>query len=82
MGRDAASTDIPNAGVSQKMTLYTSKESHYSIPKNAAFAGIGRDQVRYIKTDSTGKMDIQHLNEIILEDKEKGFKPFCRLSPF
>ncbi|MDG1720508.1 MAG: aminotransferase class V-fold PLP-dependent enzyme [Bacteroidia bacterium] len=76
MGRDAASTDIPNAGVSKKMTLYTSKESHYSIPKNAAFAGIGRDQVRYIKTDSTGKMDIEHLNEIILEDKEKGFKPF------
>jgi sulfinoalanine decarboxylase len=76
MARDAASTNIPNAGVSQKMTLYTSKESHYSIPKNAAFAGIGRDQVRYIKTDSTGKMDIQHLNEIILEDKEKGFKPF------
>jgi sulfinoalanine decarboxylase/sulfinoalanine decarboxylase/aspartate 1-decarboxylase len=76
MARDAVSTDIPNAGVSQKMTLYTSKESHYSIPKNAAFAGIGRDQVRYIKTDPSGKMDIQHLNEIILQDKEKGFKPF------
>ena len=47
MARDSAVKSTPNLGVSHKMTLYTSKESHYSIPKNAAFEGIGRDQVRF-----------------------------------
>jgi sulfinoalanine decarboxylase/sulfinoalanine decarboxylase/aspartate 1-decarboxylase len=58
------------------MTLYTSKESHYSIPKNAAFAGIGRDQVRFIKTNEKGEMDIHHLNDTIEEDKNQGYIPF------
>jgi sulfinoalanine decarboxylase/sulfinoalanine decarboxylase/aspartate 1-decarboxylase len=56
MARDAFNSNIINNGVQQKMTLYTSKESHYSIPKNATFMGIGRNQVRYVPTDSYGRM--------------------------
>ena len=76
MARDSAVKSTPNLGVSHKMTLYTSKESHYSIPKNAAFAGIGRDQVRFIRTNEKGEMDIHHLNEAIEYDKDQGFTPF------
>ncbi len=76
MARDSVAKNTPNAGVSCKMTLYTSKESHYSIPKNAAFAGIGRDQVRFIKTNKKGEMDIRHLNDTIEEDKNQGYIPF------
>lgn len=76
MARDARNSRIRNDGVQQKMTLYTSKESHYSIPKNAAFMGIGRDQVRYIPTDSYGRMIPEKLEELIENDKSLGFQPF------
>lgn len=75
MARDAFDKDIRNKGVNQKMTVYTSKESHYSIPKNAAFSGIGRDQVRYVPSDQYGKMDPTQLEQLIAEDIKNGFAP-------
>ena len=56
MARDAYNNTIKNEGVAQKLTLYTSRESHYSIPKNAAFMGVGREQVRYIETNEIGQI--------------------------
>jgi sulfinoalanine decarboxylase len=76
MGRDAKNATSPTEGVNTKMTLYTSIESHYSIPKNAAFMGVGRDHVRYVRTDDEGKMDPNHLEALIEEDSAKGFTPF------
>jgi glutamate/tyrosine decarboxylase-like PLP-dependent enzyme len=58
------------------MTLYTSKESHYSIPKNATFMGIGRNQVRYVPTDSYGRMIPAKLEEQLIEDISLGYHPF------
>lgn len=75
MARDAFDKDIRTKGVNQKMTVYTSKESHYSIPKNAAFSGIGRDQVRYVPSDEYGKMDPSKLEQLIAEDVKNGFAP-------
>lgn len=76
MARDAKNNDARYKGMNQKMTVYTSKESHYSIPKNAAFSGVGRENVRYIDTDDFGKMDVNHLQSVIQKDIEKGFIPF------
>ena len=45
MARDNFDAAIKSKGVKQSLMVYTSKESHYSIPKNASFSGIGRDQV-------------------------------------
>lgn len=75
MARDAFNEKVKHEGVSQKMTVYTSKDSHYSIPKNAAFAGIGRDSVRYISTNHKGEMDVNHLQETINKDIAQGFYP-------
>ena len=75
MARDAFNEKVKHEGVSQKMTVYTSKDSHYSIPKNAAFAGIGRDNVRYISTNHKGEMDVNHLQETINKDIAQGFYP-------
>ena len=75
MARDAANKDIKHDGVTEKLTVYTSIESHYSIPKNAAFSGIGRKNVRYIPTDSFGKLNVEALESQILEDIANGFKP-------
>lgn len=76
MARDAFNLKITEEGVTRKMTLYTSQESHYSVSKNASFIGVGRGNVRYIKADDKGKMLVSDLEEQIKSDIENGFAPF------
>lgn len=75
MARDAASAEVKNEGMQQKMLVYTSQESHYSIPKNAAFCGIGRSNVRYVPTDDEGRIDVPSLAQMIEQDKLNGGMP-------
>ena len=75
MARDAFDQAIKFEGVQRKMIVYTSKESHYSIPKNAAFSGIGRNNVRYVPCDDFGKMNVSELSKMIIEDKQNGYAP-------
>lgn len=75
MARDAKDGLARAAGMTSEMTVYTSTESHYSIPKNAAFSGIGRNQVRYIPVDDFGKMRVDFLEKMIQKDIKKGFTP-------
>lgn len=75
MGRDAKDPNFRTKGMSKPMIIYTSKESHYSNAKNASFAGIGRDHIRYIQADSAGRMIVAKLEEQILSDISNGFIP-------
>lgn len=75
MARNAKNSSTRYRGVHEEMTVYTSIDSHYSIPKNASFSGIGRDAVRYVDADDKGKMDISHLEKMIKEDIENGCTP-------
>lgn len=79
MARDAHSPDVRRSGLrggaSGDLTVYTSVESHYSTPKNAAFSGIGRDNVRHIATDDQGRMDMDVLRGTIERDIAQGFQP-------
>lgn len=75
MARDRFNEKTRYEGVHQKMTVYTSVESHYSTPKNAAFAGIGRDNVRKVGTDANGRMDNKLLREAIEADIANGLHP-------
>lgn len=75
MARDNASHNIIKHGVQDKMIVYTSDDSHYSIPKNASFSGIGRDNVRYVPTDIKGKMKIPELEKMIEADIRDGGIP-------
>ncbi len=76
MARDAKNEFIRAEGLTSKMTLYTSSASHYSISKNAALTGIGRNQVREINTNLKGEMQASHLDELITEDIKSGYQPF------
>lgn len=76
MARDKHQEKVRSQGVQGRMTLYTSNESHYSIPKNAAFMGVGRDQVRYVPSDDFGAMNPEALEAMIQEDKANGYEPF------
>lgn len=76
MGRDYFDARIKNEGVRENLVAYTSKESHYSNAKNAAFAGIGRNNIRYVATNDRGEMSLNDLKQAIEEDLNKGNKPF------
>ncbi|MCA0151835.1 pyridoxal phosphate-dependent decarboxylase family protein [Winogradskyella vincentii] len=76
MARDFKNESIRTLGLQQSMTLYTSNESHYSISKNAALTGIGRNQVRYVNTNEKGEMLSDHLEELIKNDLKDNYIPF------
>ncbi|MCK5904645.1 MAG: aminotransferase class V-fold PLP-dependent enzyme [Gammaproteobacteria bacterium] len=76
MARDHFDPDIRDKGMQQTLIAYSSTESHYSMAKNATFAGIGRDNVRYIAANGEGKMRVDALEKQIKADLADGLSPF------
>lgn len=76
IARDKKCPESRINGNTQNLICYTSENSHYSIGKNASFSGIGRENVRYIKTNEKGEMIPDLLRSEIEKDKEKGLVPF------
>ncbi|MDP7567769.1 MAG: aminotransferase class V-fold PLP-dependent enzyme, partial [Flavobacteriales bacterium] len=76
MARDKVNLEIMDKGISQKLVAYTSENSHYSIAKNASFTGIGRDNVRYIKSDEQGRISVKEFKLQVEKDITNGFVPF------
>ncbi len=75
MARDAKDPDCRSLGMRKALSIYTSRESHYSNAKNASFAGFGRNHIRYIDVDAYGRMIPEKLEEQILKDLSNGFIP-------
>ena len=76
MARDKKDPQARFKGSRRPLVAYTSAASHYSIAKNAAFLGIGRDHVRNIPTNSKGRMNPEALTEQIQADLAAGLEPF------
>ena len=76
MARDKVSPAIKNKGTSKKLVAYTSENSHYSIDKNASFSGLGKENIRYIKSDEKGRINTFAFERQVQIDLEKGFIPF------
>ena len=76
IARDKKNLEIRNKGIRQEFIMYSSENSHYSIAKNASFSGIGRDNVRYVKSDNRGCLDYKDLKQTIIDDLSKGYIPF------
>ena len=57
-------------------TFYISRESHLAWIKIAHQVGIGRDAVRLIGTDGTGRLDAAQLEREIAVDRAHGCVPF------
>lgn len=75
LGRDVKDPKCRFDGMTKPLIIYTSIESHYSNAKNVSFAGIGRNNIRYIEVDSEGKMIVEKLEEQIKEDIKNGGIP-------
>ena len=76
MARDKVNLAIKEQGISQKIVAYTSEEAHYSISKNASFTGLGKANVRQIKSDEYGKINISEFEKQVNLDLANGFIPF------
>ena len=76
MARDKVNSEIKNKGISKKLIAYTSENSHYSIAKNASFSGLGKENVRYIKSDEKGRINIIAFENQVQIDLKNGFIPF------
>lgn len=75
MARDAKDPNCRLTGMSKPLVVYTSKESHYSNAKNVSFAGIGKNNIRYIGADAKGQMIPEKLEAQIIKDINDGFIP-------
>jgi aromatic-L-amino-acid decarboxylase len=74
--RDETSrTGLWNA--SAPMTIYASDQVHFSITKAADVLGLGRDQVRLLKSDERFRLDVRALRESLSSDINNGLRPFC-----
>jgi aromatic-L-amino-acid/L-tryptophan decarboxylase len=63
--------------VGRAMCIYVSEEAHYSIAKAAGMLGLGEDHVRQVKTDDGFRMDLDHLQRLVDQDRAAGHLPFC-----
>lgn len=75
MARDKVNA-IYNKSNKKRLIAYSSENSHYSISKNASFSGIGKENVRYIKSDQYGRICKDNFENQINDDISNGFLPF------
>ncbi len=60
----------------QPLVAYASTDAHSSVEKAVAIAGIGRDWIRKIPTNTRGEMDTTALAAAMRGDADSGNRPF------
>src|SRR6266508_5529161 len=62
---------------SDRLRMYASTETHFSVAKAAALLGIARQNVRHVAVDEHFKIRMDDLVSKITADLEAGHVPFC-----
>jgi aromatic-L-amino-acid decarboxylase len=76
-GLDSHEEGLAGRGDLPRLRLYASTEAHSSIEKAAIVVGVGRAGVRRIPADDDYRMRADALQEAIVEDRARGWRPFC-----
>lgn len=63
-----------------KLRLYTSEVSHFSMEKSCHFLGLGYQAVRKIPVDSYCRIDVKAFETMVEEDVKAGLLPFCAVA--
>lgn len=76
--RASAGWDVRKEGMAggKQLVAYTSMETHTWIQKAADLFGLGTDAIRWVKTGSDLRMDLEALRRHIEQDREAGLIPF------
>jgi glutamate/tyrosine decarboxylase-like PLP-dependent enzyme len=76
VGRDAILADSVDDGVGDNgARVYASEQVHNSVDKAMGLLGIGRSNLRKVRTRSDLTMDLGHLRELIAADRSNGLTP-------
>ncbi|HEY4040466.1 MAG TPA: pyridoxal-dependent decarboxylase [Rhodopila sp.] len=59
-----------------RLVAYTSAAAHGCLPRAMEMAGLGRDALRMIPTDDTGRIRLDALADRIAQDRADGARPF------
>jgi glutamate/tyrosine decarboxylase-like PLP-dependent enzyme len=62
---------------SDRLRIYASTETHFSVAKAAALLGIGRQNVRQVAVEERFKIRVDDLVAKINADLQAGYVPFC-----
>ena len=71
-GRDPAAE-----GVDRRVGIYATSEAHHTIQRSAGVLGLGRQAVRPVACDSSGRMRVDELRRIITHDQRSGVLPMA-----
>lgn len=80
MARQRIAPQIREEGMnasSKKLRIYCSEQTHSSIEKAVILLGLGRKSLIKIPTDDQFSVKIDKLEEAIIQDRKKGYLPFC-----
>ncbi len=66
----------------QKLRIYTSEISHFSMDKASHILGMGYGAVRKIPVDSECRIDVKAFERMLKEDTDAGLYPFCAVATF
>ena len=76
--RERATTwQVNEKGITERMTVYCSAQTHSATEKDAKIAGIGRANVRKVPTDERFAMRADRLGAMIRDDLAVGATPIC-----
>ncbi|MBK5132884.1 aminotransferase class V-fold PLP-dependent enzyme [Candidatus Bathyarchaeota archaeon] len=63
--------------ISSPLIVYASVEIHSSIQKAIEIMGLGSNQLHLIPVNDDFQIDLDLLKNTIIEDRKKGYQPFC-----
>ena len=72
---DKKSHEARKKGVDTWQVAYASTQAHSSIEKAMIVAGMGTDRLRVIRTDDSGRMRPEYLEEQMIADASHGLRP-------
>ncbi|MGD9339453.1 MAG: pyridoxal-dependent decarboxylase, partial [Chromatiales bacterium] len=71
---DIRAAGLGDAGLG--LRVYCSRETHTWVQKAADLSGLGTDAIRWIDCDTSQRMRVGHLRELVQEDRKAGLRPF------
>jgi glutamate/tyrosine decarboxylase-like PLP-dependent enzyme len=75
-----AEVDVKSKGVQslrKRMTIYCGDETHHCMERSVELLGLGNEALRWVSTDDQCRVKLDALKEMIKEDREAGYYPFC-----